>query len=246
MPTVVLIDDESKSRENIKWLLNTYHPEFEVVCEGDSVKQGIKSILEFQPDVVFLDIEMQDGTGFDLLDMLPQKNFHLIFSTSHDHFAIKAFKYSAIDYLLKPIDSELLSETLQRIKNINISNQLEQKINILTDNRKTIEKIGLPSMDGIRFVRISDIIRCESDNNYTWFYLFNKEKILVSKTLKEYDDLLTEFNFFRAHKSHLVNINHIEKYINGEGGYLIMTDESSVDVSRRKKEALLNVIYKTK
>jgi two-component system LytT family response regulator len=176
------------------------------------------------------------------LEKLPKRNFKLIFVTSFDHYAIKAFKFSAVDYILKPVDPDQLIAAVEKVKAMAPAETVESKIDVLISNITSLEKIALPASDGIRFIKISEIIRCESDNNYTLFYLTTKEKILVSKTLKDFELLLSGSKFYRVHKSHLVNLKFIAKYIPGEGGYLILEDGSHVDVSRRKKEGLLKIL----
>ena len=242
MIKTVVIDDELNGRNIIKSFVEKYCSGIEVIAEADSVSSGINCIIDNKPDLVFLDIQMQDGTGFDLLEKLPKRNFKLIFVTSFDHYAIKAFKFSAVDYILKPVDPDQLIEAVEKVKAMTPSENVESKIDVLISNITSLEKIALPASDGIRFIKISEIIRCESDNNYTLFYLTTKEKILVSKTLKDFELMLGGSNFFRVHKSHLVNLRFIAKYIPGEGGYLILEDGSHVDVSRRKKEGLMKVL----
>lgn len=244
MIRAIIIDDEKAGRETLKSFIAKYCEGIEIIAEGDSVKSGIIAINQYFPDLVFLDIQMQDGTGFDLLEMLPSINFKLIFVTSFDQFAIRAFKYSAIDYILKPVDPDLLTNAVKRILDKNVISEIDKKLDVLLSNKKEIKKIALPSSNGIRFIKIDEIVRCESDNNYTTFYLNNKEKILVSKTLKEYDTLLSDTHFYRVHKSHLVNINYISKYVSEDGGYIILEDKSQIEVSRRKKDGLLEIMMK--
>ncbi|MDD3687396.1 MAG: LytTR family DNA-binding domain-containing protein [Bacteroidales bacterium] len=242
MLKTVVIDDELNGRNIVKSFLEKYCDGVNVIGEADGVESGVECIIENNPDLVFLDIQMQDGTGFDLLEKLPKRNFKLVFVTSFDHYAIKAFKFSAVDYILKPVDPDQLVEAVEKVKAMAPADNVESKIDVLISNINSLEKIALPSMDGIRFVKINEIIRCESDNNYTLFYLTSKEKILVSKTLKDFEILLSGSKFYRVHKSHLVNLKFISKYIPGEGGYLILEDGSHVDVSRRKKEGLMQIL----
>jgi two-component system LytT family response regulator len=242
MIRTVVIDDELNGRNIIKSFVEKYCTGIEVIAEANSVASGLDCITENNPDLVFLDIQMQDGTGFDLLEKLPKRNFKLIFVTSFDHYAIKAFKFSAVDYILKPVDPDQLIAAVEKVKAMAPAETVESKIDVLISNITSLEKIALPASDGIRFIKISEIIRCESDNNYTLFYLTTKEKILVSKTLKDFELLLSGSKFYRVHKSHLVNLKYIAKYIPGEGGYLILEDGSHVDVSRRKKEGLLKIL----
>jgi two-component system LytT family response regulator len=240
----LIIDDEDKGRETLINFIGKYCDSVEIIGEASSVVTGFKQIQKLAPELVFLDIQMQDGTGFDLLEMLPEKNFHLIFVTSYDQYALKAFRFSALDYLLKPVDPDMLKEAVDKAAKEIGSSEQNEKFEILSSNKDSFEKIALPSSEGVRFVKISTIVRCESDSNYTRFYLDNKEKILVSKTLKEFDELLTPLHFYRTHKSHLVNLHFIDKYIPGEGGYLILEDGSHIEVSRRKKEGLMALLMK--
>jgi len=242
MIKTVIIDDEINGRNIIRSFLEKYCTGVEVIAEAFSVASGIECIEDNNPDLVFLDIQMQDGTGFDLLEKLPKRDFKLIFVTSFDHYALKAFKFSAVDYILKPVDPDQLIEAVEKVKSMSPADNVSSKIDVLISNLNRLEKIALPASDGIRFVKINDVVRCESDNNYTLFYLLNKEKILVSKTLKDYEVMLTDSTFYRVHKSHLVNLKYVAKYVPGEGGYLILEDGSHVDVSRRKKEGLLKIL----
>ncbi len=242
MIKTLIIDDEINGRNILKRFIEKYAEGVEVIGEAESVKTGVDAIKKLNPDLVLLDIQMQDGTGFDLLEQFDEKNFEVIFVTSFDHYAIKAFKFSAVDYILKPVDPDNLVEAIERVKNLDSKDELGSKIDVLISNINSLEKIALPSSDGIRFVKIQDVVRCESDNNYTMFYLINKEKVLVSKTLKEYEVMLSGVNFYRIHKSHLVNLKYITKYVPGEGGYVILEDGSHADVSRRKKEGLMKLL----
>jgi two-component system, LytTR family, response regulator len=242
MLRTVIIDDEINGRNILKSFIAKYCSGISIIGEAESVKSGFELIEEVEPDLIFLDIQMQDGTGFDLLEKFKLRKFKTIFVTSFDNYAIKAFKFSAVDYILKPVDPDNLVEAVNRVKELNSGNQFQEKIDVLISNINSLEKIGLPAADGIRFVKIHDIIRCESDNNYTLFYLKNKEKILISKTLKDFETLLSGSQFFRIHKSHLINLRYIDKYVPGEGGYVIMEDGSHADVSRRKKEGLLKLL----
>ena len=242
MIRTLIIDDETNSRMTSKGFLAKYCPVVEVIGEADGVKSGQEAIKQLKPDLVFLDIQMQDGTGFDLLELIPSIHFKLIFVTSFDQYAIRAFKYSAVDYILKPVDPDQLVAAVSRLNSTGVISSIDNKLNILISNLRNIEKIAIPTNEGMRFVKIDDIIRCESDSCYTTIFMKNKEKIMVSKTLKEYELLLSDMNFFRVHKSHLVNLKYVEKYIQGEGGYLVMEDKSHIEVSRRKKDDLLALL----
>lgn len=242
MLRTVIIDDESKARNALKNLLEKHCRPIEVVGEADCVKAGKALIESLEPDVVFLDVQMPDGTGFDLLEQLEEVNFKIIFASAFDKFAIQAFKFSAVDYLLKPVETEELVKACSRLEEGKQYSEINKKLEVLLSNRNSFDKIALPSLEGITFVRIKEIIRCESDNNYTNIFLLNGQRIIVSKTLKEYDEMLTPFNFFRIHKSHLINIGFLQKYKKGEGGYVVMEDGAELEVSRRRKEDFLTAL----
>ena len=242
MMKAIIIDDETSGRKAVKNYIVKYTSEIEIIDEADNVKNGLFSILSYKPDIVFLDINMPDGTGFDLLQKLPAINFKIIFITAYEEYAIRAFKYCAIDYLLKPLNPDDFVAAITKLKSENKFNEIEQKVELLLKNKVKLEKIALPTASGLKLIYLADIIRCESDNNYTFFHLKNKTKLLVSRTLKEYDELLTSEGFYRCHKSHLINVNYIKEYLNGEGGSIILEDGSHIDVSRRKKEGLMKLL----
>lgn len=236
----VIIDDEEKGRNTLRNFLTKYCNNVSVVAEGDCVKSGLEKISMHNPDLVFLDIQMPDGTGFNLLEQIPEINFKVIFVTAYDQYALKAFKFSAIDYLLKPIDPEKLIEAVKKISDIEDVKSINKKLEVLIGNNNRFEKIALPSIEGIHLVKIKDIIRCESESNYTNIFLSTGKKILVTKTLKEYDEMLTPMHFYRVHQSHLINLSYVEKYHKGEGGFVIMEDGSEIEVARRRKEGFLS------
>jgi len=238
----IIVDDELKSRESLKILLEDFCENVEVLALCQNVAESITAIEAHKPDVVFLDIQMQRESGFDLLTKIKPVNFEVVFTTAYSEYAIKAFKFSAIDYLLKPIDIEELKRALYKVEkrlNGNISERLEQLIQNLKPGTSQDYKLALPTSDGLIFIKITDIIYCEASSNYTQIFSVDGKKHLVSRTLKEYEDLLLEHNFFRIHNSHLVNLGYIKKYVRGDGGYVIMTNDVSLDVSKRKKEAFL-------
>lgn len=237
----VIIDDEPKGRQTLTNFITKYAPGLNLIGEADCVQSGIELIEKQKPELVFLDVQMPDGTGFDLLGQLQYNNFQLIFCTSFDNYAIKAFRFSAIDYLLKPVDPDTFKAAIAKVTENN-QPKLESKLDVLNSNKTNFTRIALHSSEGINLVNINDIIRCESDVNYTKFFLKDGYSILVSKTLKEFDSFLSEHGFIRVHKSSLVNINHISKYIKGEGGCLIMSDGAEIVVSRRKREQLLQIL----
>lgn len=238
----LIIDDEQKGRNAVKNCIVNHAPDLTVLGEAENVAEGIKAIETHKPEIVFLDIDMPDGTGFDLLEQLPNINFKLIFVTAHENYAVKAFKYSAIDYLLKPIDPDDFSEAIAKLKSESRLDSIEEKVALLLENKNRFERIALPTSMGLKMVELTEIIHLKSDNNYTFFYLKGGLKILVSKTLKTYDNLLAEEGFYRVHKSHLVNISCVREYLNGEGGTVVMEDGAEIEVSRRKKEGLIQLL----
>jgi two-component system, LytTR family, response regulator len=242
MLTGVIIDDELKSRESLQILLHDFCEDITVKALCQNVSEGLEAIKTHKPDVVFLDIQMQRETGFDLLARLDKVDFELIFTTAYSEYAIKAFKFSAIDYLLKPIDVAELQAALEKVRkkmNHGISERLEHLIYNLKPASTKKYKLALPSSDGLVFVKIDEIVYCEAESNYTQIHLVNGTKHLVSRTLKEYEDMLTEQDFFRIHNSYLINLNMIKNYVRGEGGYVVMSNGKSLDVSKRKKESFL-------
>lgn len=241
----IIVDDEQKSRESLRILLQDFCEDVEICALCQNVTEGIEAIKQYQPDVVFLDIQMQRETGFDLLAKIHPITFEVIFTTAHSEYAIKAFKFSAIDYLLKPIDIDDLQKALAKVaqkQNQNISGRLEHLIQNLKSTTPDNYKLALPTTDGLVFVKLNDILYCEASSNYTEIYTFNKTKYIVSRTLKQYEDLLGEHNFFRIHNSYLINLNAVKKYVRGDGGYVVLENDVSLDVSKRKKDAFLSRI----
>jgi len=239
----IIIDDEAESRNTIRNILTNYCDSVAIIAEAKDVKSGIQAVNTHRPDLLFLDIQMPDGTGFDLLEKIGDVNFQVVFVTAFDQYALKAIKFSALDYILKPIDPQQLIDAVNKAqKSENNLSTITHQISTLLRNKNGFERITLPTMEGFRFVNIKDIIRCEADNNYTWFILKSGEKILVTKTLKEYDEQLSDMDFIRVHQSHLVNIKFIDRYIKGDGGTIIMVDGSEVEVSRRRKEEFLKLM----
>lgn len=240
MITALIIDDEPGARKTLRDLLAVHVPEIQLLDEASNVAEGIAMINRYSPQLVFLDVQMPDGTGFDLLSNLPEINFKTIFVSAFDSFAINAFRYSAIDYLLKPVDATELIRSVEKLKSSD--EQPNQKIKVLLGNRKGIEKIALPSVEELFFVKPDEIIRCQSDNNYTRFFLKTGQNILVCRTLKDYEELLEPLGFFRIHKSDLINLQYLKKYKRGEGGMVTLDDGTQLEVSRRRKDDFLRAI----
>ena len=241
MISIAVIDDEPKARETIINILALGNFETKLVGEADSVQSAFELISLQSPDVVLLDINLPDGNGFDLLKKFEKINFKIIFITAHEEYAIQAFKFSAVDYILKPIRAAELFAAIEKASESFNKKETVQKISALLSNLEKLKKIVLKTAESIHIINVSQIIRCEADVNYTKFYLENGEKLLVSKPLKEYDELLGRNGFFRTHQSHLVNLDHILRYDKTDGGYLILDDKSMVPVSTRKKEELFRI-----
>ena len=248
MIQVIIIDDQAESRNSLKNLLSLCCTNVSVIGEADNIKTGYSLISNLKPELVFLDVQMPGGSGFDLLEMFSNINFKIIFTTAHDQFAVKAFKYSAFDYLLKPIDAQELKSTIEKysssIKNDNDNVSIQTLIENLRTDIANPKKIVLSTQDKIHVVKINDIVYCEASINYTLFYLIDKNKILVTKTLKEYEELLEEHQFIRIHKTYLANFKHIVNYEKAEGGFVNMINGSHLPVSYRKKEKLVEMLQK--
>ena len=239
--TSFVVDDIPEALELLANDIEKNHPEIEIIGKASSVVEASKLLQKRKPDILFLDIMLADGTGFDILEIVPNLNSKVIFVTASDEYAIKAFKFAAIDYILKPYSIEDLGNAINKAK-AQIQPGKEQ-INVLkqlvTQPAIKPKRLSLHTSEKIIIVDIDDIIRCNSDNNYTIFYLKDKSKILVSKTLKYYSDILKEVNFLRVHQSHLVNKSYIKEFIKSDGGYLILNDSSNIPVSARKKKDII-------
>lgn len=240
----IIIDDIEQARTTIKQDLAVYASDFEIVGEANGVVEGAKLLKNVQPDILFLDIQMQDGSGFDLLDLLPEINFKIIFITASDAHAIKAFRYAAIDYLMKPIDPDEMVEALKKFRESHIDESAKYALlnDRLKNHQKPNERLALHSQDKIQVVEIETIIRCESSVNYTTFFFKNGDQIVVTRTLKEFEDLLSDQGFFRVHQSHLVNTRQIKEYVKSEGGHLNMKDGSLIPVSVRKRPEVMKML----
>ncbi len=244
MLNAIIIDDELKGRIALKQKLLDYCPDVHVVAEATSGEEGIELIRQHQPQVIFLDIEMPRMDGFEMLRRIENKNFQIIFTTAYDQYAIKAIKFAAFDYLLKPVDIDELRMAVKRIQQQS-QTHTEQKLQALEDNlhpRLAFNKIAIPTLDGLLFFNISDIIHLEAQSNYTAIYFSNHPRLIASRTLKEFEDLLPQDIFFRTHHSHIINLHYIKRYIKGDGGQIEMQNGNYVDVARRKKEEFLRLI----
>ncbi len=244
MLNAVIIDDIEDARKTLKKDLAAWCPEVAVIGEAGGVVEGARLLQKIQPDVVFLDIQMQDGSGFDLLDILKDISYRIIFTTASDAHAIRAFRFSAVDYLLKPIDPDELREAVKKLSDKPAGR--EKTLDLLKSNMegkdRKQEKLALHSLDKIHVVNISEILRCESSINYTNFHFTGGKQLLVTRTLKDFDDLLTGHGFYRVHHSHLINTKFIKEFVKTEGGYLVMNDGTSIPVSSRKRPEVLKML----
>lgn len=237
MKKAVIIEDELASRKILKNFLSKYPTGISLVGEATNVEEGVIAINEHQPDLIFSDINLPDGTGFDVLDQCQPLNATVIFITAYDQYAIKAFKYSAIEYLLKPFDPMELMAAINRFLSQELQvQQLAQKT--LLENKDELKKVALSTAEGMRVVEINEIIYCEADNNYTTVVLENNDKIMLSKTLKHFENLLPEDIFYRCHQSFIINISKIDSYTKRDGGVISMKVDKKIPVARRKKEGL--------
>ncbi len=245
MLRVIIVDDEKASRDTLAGLLKRYCQNVEVIAQADGYENGLAVISQNTPDIVFLDIQMPDGSGFKLIEDLGEIKFDVIFTTAYDQYAIKAIKYSALDYLLKPVVPDDLVNAIKKAEQKKNLGQMSQNIQILLENltqKNEPRKIVLSTAEKMHIVEIDDIIRCESDDYYTRFFFLDGKTLLISKTLKENEELLGEKYFIRPHKSHLVNIKYIKGFLKNDGGYIVMSDGTKVPVSRRKREYVVNTL----
>jgi two-component system, LytTR family, response regulator len=243
MIKAVIIDDEMHCRKTLAILLKEYCPEVQVVDQCSDAETGIEAIQKLQPDVVFLDIEMPGMNGFDMLEQFSEIPFAVIFTTGYDQYAIKAFRYYAIDYLLKPIEPKELINAVHKVqvsKPLPATDQFQMLLNKINKREEVLPKIPVPTSDGFELIPVEDVLYCEAKDNYTYFFLKNKKKTIACRMLGEVEKQLSDFTFFvRVHNSYIVNIKEVKKYVRGEGGYVIMSDDSTVNVSRSRKDHLL-------
>lgn len=248
MLKALIIEDEQKSREMLAMLVEKNCPQLQIAGLAKNVKEGIELINSTKPDLIFLDISMPDGTGFDLLEAVQGKKFELIFTTATDKHALKAIKYSACDYLLKPIDIDELKlaveKVLQKKNSAPSMDNLQFLIQQLKKADDNYQKITLPTGNAYEIINIKDIIRCEADASYTHFHLVGGKKLMVSASLKHYEDLLPENEFIRVHHQHLINMQHVTRYLKQDGGYAVMSDGTQIEISRRKKDAFMERLNK--
>jgi two-component system, LytTR family, response regulator len=253
--TCIIVDDEIQNQEVLARMINQFCPTVKVLGRAENVTDAAQLIESVKPDVVFLDIEMPGGNGFTLFDKIATPPFFTIFTTAHAEYAIKAIKFAAFDYLLKPINLTELKGAVEKVAEKLAANHTDpsnnrKMVEVLQANKRDqnfeFNKIALSSSEGLEFFQVNEILRCEADRAYCIFHVADKRKIIVSKSLKEYEDILEEANFFRVHKSNMVNMNHVKKYIRGKGGFVVLSDDSLVSVAIRKKDELMEILHKQK
>ncbi len=245
MLSAIIIDDEQKGRLALRQKLQDYCPMVQVMGEASDGAEGIPLIEKYKPQIIFLDIEMPRMDGFEMLRRIENRDFHIVFTTAYDQYAIQAIKYAAFDYLLKPIDIEELKSAVERINQHRSTNFTQKKLETLEANllsMQTPKKLAIPILEGFLFFDISHIIHLEAQSNYTVIYFTDHPKLIASRTLKDFEDLLPPETFFRPHHSHIINLNYIKRYIKGDGGQIEMQNGNFVTVARRKKEEFLKTI----
>ncbi|HTM65531.1 MAG TPA: LytTR family DNA-binding domain-containing protein [Flavipsychrobacter sp.] len=245
--TAIIVDDDPFSCFHLQDVIKHKTSDLEILAVCNNGDDALKQIFELSPDIVFLDIEMPGSlNGFELLKKLPVINFEIIFTTAHEHYAIRAIRFAALDYLVKPVDIAALQEALSRVreKRMKATDFSFRKLELVKQDTGKIkfENLAVPTMEGLLFIDMADIIYCEGQDKYTKIFTAGSKTILASQNLGNFEELLTAYNFFRIHKSYLVNLNHIKRYLRGEGGQVIMTNEKALDVSRRRKEELLRIV----
>ncbi|MCI5055996.1 MAG: LytTR family DNA-binding domain-containing protein [Flavobacteriales bacterium] len=241
---VAIIDDQEDFRNALKADIADYCPELQVIGEADGLVSAAKLLKKIDPKIIFLDIDLGDGTGFDLIDIINEKKYKIIFTTSSDSYAIRAFRYSAIDYLLKPVDPDQLVDAVEKCKNLSSD---ERQLDILKEGLElpkdsSLTRLALASQDKIQIVEVQNVVRCESQGNYTDFHFNDGSKIMISKTLKEYDDILRQNAFIRVHQSHLVNTKYIKEFVKVDGGYILLKDDTAIPVSTRRRTFVIDYL----
>ncbi len=248
MIRTIIIEDEPVSREMLTLMLQRHTADIEIIDTCSNPTDGIESIAKHQPDLVFLDIQMPKMNGFDMLKKISNINFEVIFTTAFDQYAINAIRTSALDYLLKPLDDEDLTAAIgkcrERMMEKKTKHRFENLFNNLSNKNPLDKTLALAASDGISFIKMCDILRVEANGRYAKFYLLNKETILVSKTLGDFEEILSANQFFRIHDSSIINLNHVKKYTRGDGGTVLLSDNTELDVARRRKEEFIKLIPK--
>lgn len=249
MIKTLIVDDEQHSIDRLQTLLIKHcRMNIQIIGTCNSVEEALVQINKYNPQLIFLDIQVKNRTGFDLLSEIPNKNFDVIFVTAYEKYAVQAFRFSAVDYLLKPVDPEELIQSVERIGKKKPQELISLRFETLLENVEQLKqytppkKIVVPTVNGFEFLPVIDILRCESEINYTTIFLKDKQKLVVAKTLKEFEEMLAEYNFFRVHNSHLVNLSYIKRYQKGKGGFVVMADGTEIEVSVRRKDDFIKKI----
>lgn len=246
MIKTVIVEDETQSRNALKEELEGLKHQIDLIGEFDSCKTAIVGINELKPDLIFMDIHLGDGSGFEILEKISYKKCKVVFVTAYDNYAIKAFKYNAIDYILKPIGTKDIKSLIGKLSGkLSHDGSNAEKIDDILKGLQVLnaKRLPIPHSDGITLYEMNDIIRFQADGNYTMVFLSNGVgKVLTSKTLKEFEDLLEDYGFERVHHAHLINVKHVSKYVNKDGGYLILSDKSNIPISQRRKTAVLKLL----
>lgn len=245
--TIAIVDDEVDARSALRSLLEIYCPDIEIIGEAEDVPSAVKLIRLMKPDIILLDIHLKEGLGFEIIDKFTAPAFKVVFVTAHDKYALKAFRYYALDYILKPIDPDLLIQVIDKAKKDIEKNEIFQdRLRAAAQSHKTrsFDKIALNSAEGVSFVALKAILYLQADSNYCFFYMNNGEKLLVTKTLKDFEEILPEDSFFRMHQSYIVNIKQVKKVLKEDGGFALLENGTKIPISRRKKEAFLKKLMK--
>lgn len=245
MATILIVDNENHCIESILDLISQCNFNFDFITSAQNVEDALYKTKEYNPDLIFLDVQLGNKTCFDFLSQLKRRDFDLIFITAYDQYAIKAFEFSALDYLLKPINIDDFRRAVKKYQNKVSRKDFDNKMNVLLHNlhnEKSKKKITIPSQEGLEFLELQEIVRFQADGNYTHIFMNDGTKFTASKSLKFFDEMLSELNFFRVHHSHIINLEFVKRYYRGKGGYLIMEDDTTVNVSVRKKDSLLKFL----
>jgi two-component system LytT family response regulator len=248
MMKAVLIDDEKNALEMLEWQLHTYCPQVEIVATCNSADKGITAIRQYQPQLVFLDIEMPKKNGFEVLQQFPDPLFDVIFTTAYNQFALKAFRFAALDYLLKPIDADDLVTAVKRYEKKKLQNNFSEQLDILIQQYKqpnaVPDKVSFSTQQAVHFIKPETILYCESDSNYTTLHFIGNTKMVVSKTLKEVEEMLIHYNFLRIHHSFIINLKEVSRYVKTDGGAIEMSNGVQLPISRQKKDEVIQLLYK--
>lgn len=240
----LIVDDDANSRAILQSMIEKGHPELGPIFLAKNLREADELVRKEKPELVFLDVELPDGTGFDLLERVCVNDFKLVFTTAFEHYAVRAFKFNAIDYLLKPFSPDELADAIRKaLAKTPVSSGTQSLLNLIDFVRGSAKKLALPMLSGFEYVEVKDIIRCEAEGNYTRVYMRDKQMHLISRTLKNYEQLLVPEGFMRVHAAHLINLKEVKSYRKGEGGYIVMCDGSTVEVSRNKKNEFMALFF---